>query len=201
MGLSKDIEDLAAGITGKDEDPPPLPGVLVSGEHDRIFQNSHRYALDAGIEKEWLWMSVKGILTEHEIEWLKAIKRHSQDRQFGYVYVGSRWMPPLADRMASMAGALVRNFIRARVSPVHEVIDQMNEGELAPYTCLFIPDFSAGQTMPSWRVSILFDVLMDRRLKGLQTVVAVRSMKDLGSSYGEHVKEFLEEHYIEHERS
>ena len=90
--------------------------------------------------------------------------------------------------MAAIAGALVRNFIRARVITLGAVLDEIAEDGPPEATCLLIPNFftpkAEGGTIATWQVSALYDLLVRRGAQSLQTVICCPSIEQLGMEYG-----------------
>ena len=101
--------------------------------------------------------------------------------------------------MYALAGALVRNFVRARVITVNSVIDQSQHGRAPEATCLLIPNFFLGKAdgggLPAWQVAILYDVLLARSAQGLQTVVYVSSLDLMKKEYGFNFTRLIQTNY------
>jgi hypothetical protein len=176
----------------KPSHPAYQTGVLNPEVHARLVADIDRIALDAGIPKRWIWTPVADVLEDHEVEWLRTFRRQEKA---GRAYIGLSFTPDLETRMAAMAGALVRNFIRARVMTANQVIDALADKAMPHLTCLLIPNLYAESGQPQWRVNLLHDLLIDRRNRELQTVVGVTSVKDLERDYGASMASFIKSHY------
>lgn len=169
---------------------PYASGVLDEDVHGQLVRDIDRIARDAGIAKSWIWTPAGKVLSEAEVSWLKKFR---SDERCGLAYVGSDF--EVETRMSAIAGALTRNFIRSRVMTANAVIDAMSEGDLPPLTCLLIPNFFADGGQPTWRVNLLYDLLLDRMAKGQKTVLGITSLKDMEASYGSPVRKFVQAHY------
>ena len=66
-------------------------------------------------------------------------------------------------------------------------------------SCLLVPNFFVEKgkvtTNGHWRSAALLDALVTRHLKGLQTVLYVSSIDDMGMDYGTALKCHIEQHY------
>jgi len=102
--------------------------------------------------------------------------------------------------MAALAGALVRNFVRARVMTLGKVLDAMAKHEEVEATCLLIPNFhlskNEGGNIASWQVQHLHDLLVQRGQSGLQTVVYVSDFDSLRHDFGFALSRLIETNYI-----
>lgn len=162
--------------------------VLDPKVHDRLVANLDAYAADAGIHPRFIWTSAKGTLTDEESAWAKAIRQHMASGQsLGLCYFGGE---SVLERMSLMAGWMTRNFIRARVSVVSQVLEGLQEGDgdLQTISCLLIPNFhvsnAEGGILNTRQVAQLYDLLTARASVGVQTVIRASSPKELASDYG-----------------
>ena len=98
-------------------------------------------------------------------------------------------------RCQSMAAALVRNYVDARVIPLNTLIEGNINGNHAPSpTVLLIPNLfmsAMGKNIPAWRVQAMYDVLLERSTKSKPTVAYVEDLKGLVTMYGEPFRDFL----------
>jgi hypothetical protein len=180
---------------------PYATGVLHEAHHSRLVADLDRFAADAGIQPRWLWQSMIGVCSSEEIEFFKAFHRNRvEGNKIGLCYVGKKFDPHVDTRMASMTAALVRNFVRARIMTVGDVLDILKDNDRPEATCLLIPNFffskTEGGDVASWRTAALLDMLYNRQMSGLHTVIAVSSIKLLASEYGEQFGSFIDEHFL-----
>ena len=179
---------------------PYASGVLHKQHHERLVAGIDGFARDAGIQPKWIWTRLADTCGPEEVEWVTKFRRHQADGEsFGLCYL--RKSPDAAPdvRMAAIAGALVRNFVRARVMTLGTVLDLLAAGEPVEATCLLIPNFflakNEGGTIAPWQVSALYDLLTHRGSMGLQTVISASSMVELGSEYGNAFSALVRNHY------
>lgn len=178
---------------------PYASKVLDPKVHDRLVANLDAYAADAGIHPRFIWTSAKGVLTEEESAWAKAIRHHiASGQSFGLCYFGDGIV---LERMSLMAGWMTRNFIRARVSVVSQVLEGLQHGDddLQTLSCLLIPNFhvakSEGGILNTRQVAQLYDLLTARASIGVQTVVRASSPKDLADDYGSAMSRLIAEQF------
>ena len=171
-------------------------GVLVPGVHDRIVADIENVALDALIQPEYIWTKLDPSQYGSDVvSYVRRFKFHRQEGTHGLV-LGKTCENP-EDTMAAIAGALVRNFIRARVCTLNQVVESSANGSLQDVSCLLIPNFYTGSikagkdAQAAWRVAALHDVLVARHAAGLQTVVYVSDMNELTQEYGMAVRRHL----------
>jgi hypothetical protein len=180
---------------------PYASGVLDKEVHARLVADLDNVAHDAGILPHWIWTPLGGLdLTEKEVTWLKRFRFHNAHEKGGLMIIGrSPTNLPVELRMAALAGALTRNFIRARMMTVNAFIDLVNDGDVPDMSCILIPNFhvekAQGGSMPAWRVALLLDGLMQRHGEGLQTVLGVTGLDELGADYGAAMQRFLKSNY------
>lgn len=96
-----------------------------------------------------------------------------------------------------MVGALIRNFIDARVRPTSQAITRIGPiEESPPASCsvLFLPDLCIGaNSQPDWFVRETTSLFLERSAAGKQTVAYVRSLDMLRQVYGDTLSELLSE--------
>lgn len=166
---------------------PYLSGVLKAGIHDRLVADIDNYAIDAGILPSWISLPLSETCSQAEVKWVRRFNFHKLEGHTGLVLQGTD--VDFADRMAAIAGALVRNFIRARVITVSRLMEEIEAGEPPhQYTCLLIPNFYIGKSnggmLAEWKAARLLDFLLERHMAGKQTVVSVSNLNHLTTEYG-----------------
>lgn len=177
---------------------PYATGVLKKEHHGRLVADLANIAMDAAIRPHWIYTSLLEVGSEAEVSWVKSFRANVNAGVSGLCIVGKN-VPKVEDRMSAIAGALVRNFIRAKVVTVASLIEQHEEGATPDPTCLLIPNFFIGKTMggdlPTWRIAKLHDILVERHMSGRQTVLYVTDMKNLAAEYGTPMAGLIESHY------
>lgn len=178
---------------------PYASGVLVKDVHERIVADIGNVARDASIKPSWIWTSLGVICDETVIDWVRKFRQHAQNGTSGLCFTGKDPDPPIADRMAAIAGALIRNFVRPKVLTLNSLLDAAQDGEIPDMSCVLVPNFFVGKAgagkLVDWKVQQLYDALTFRHTHGLQTVLYVTEMDALAVEYGLSVKKHIEAHY------
>ena len=177
---------------------PYATGVLDPMEHDRMVADIAKIARDANLRPEWIWARIEQHCSAGEIEWVRRFPFHAREGRAGLCLVGKHPEPGIEDRMSAIAGTLVRNFVRARLLTVSQMITAVDAGQPPEMSCLLVPNFFLGKTEASvadWRLALLLDGLLHRKLRGLQTVLYVTDLAALGKEYGMALRRHVERHY------
>ena len=179
---------------------PYASGVLSKEHHDRLVAGIEGFARDAGIQPKWIWTALANTCGPDEVDYVRKFKRHQAGGEVhGLCYLRKSRDAAPEVRMAAIAGALVRNFVRARVMTLGTVLDLLAAGEPVEATCLLIPNFfvakTQGGTIAPWQVSALYDLMTHRGSMGLQTVIAASSIAEMGSEYGSAFTAMVRNHF------
>jgi hypothetical protein len=175
MGLkvnppSKVVQSIASpekvGATGHVQD---LNSMLNVHDHDRIIKDIGSVCKRAGIPEKYLRHSATKYCRPAEIKWLAEFYETGHP---GLVITGDRGL----ERCMSLAGALLRNYVDARVLTIESAL----EGFTPPQaTCMFIPNFyttASGKTTPGWKLNKLYDLMLSRFQGDQPTVVWVEHL-------------------------
>jgi len=152
---------------------------LVTERHERLLGDADYYAALAGIEPEWLWQPLSPHVGVREYEW---VRRAKASPTAGLVLAGdpADGAPP-PERLAAMAGALVRAFVDARVRTLKTALDDPGARDC---TVLLVPDFfPAARKLPGWVKQEAASLLMARA--GKKTVVYVADLDAALAEFGE----------------
>lgn len=179
---------------------PYASGVLLPDVHGRLVANLGFYAADAGVSVDKLWTSLHTLKPPQEVfDYLKAFRRQTMNGVNGLVFHGENPDCDVLDLMGLMAAVLVRNFTRARLMPVSELLDYIEEHGQPQHTCLLIPDFHVGAATNAvaskHRISRLVEVLVSRQQSGLQTILYAPSLNGLKLEYGAMIARHLQARY------
>lgn len=161
--------------------------------HGELIRDAAMYARLAGIKREWLWQPLSAHVGENEIKWVKAYRMLADRGVRGLLYTGSAH--GVNDRMQAMVGALIRNFIDARIRPTSQAITRIGPIEESPparCSVLFLPDLCTGPgAQPEWFVRETISLFMERESAGKQTVAYVRDLDMVRAVYGDTLYELL----------
>ena len=127
-----------------------LPGRLVQGVHDPLVAEIDRIANEAGISVR----DVTGAdyhLTDIELTYLKGFRRVGMTGALGIIYIGQH-DPATGLRCRSVCGALLRNFITARLIVREELVSELFDHRRQPNAELVaVPDFAYKDAPPATR--------------------------------------------------
>lgn len=167
-------------------------GILDKKEHSRIIADFERVCTTAGIQGHFLYESMTKYCGPKEVEWVKKFWTYKAEGVAGLLLQG---VSRPDTRCQSIAAALIRNYIDARVIPLNQLIDStQNENKVPSPTVLLIPNLfmlALGKNLPAWRIQAIYDVLLERSTKSKPTVAYVEDMKGLVGLYGEPFHDFL----------
>jgi hypothetical protein len=159
--------------------------------HDRLVADLDHYAHQAGIQPHYIWTPLANTCNAMEVAWIRSFLSEEKD---GLILSGPNPDPSIESQLSAMAGALVRNFINARVMTLNQFLDATGSGNTPDQTCLFIPNFFvekgtagagvSGSSLPAWRLNLLLDGLTSRALDGNKTVIYVSDPKQMRMEYG-----------------
>jgi hypothetical protein len=170
---------------------PPMAGhadVYAAGKlnpatHFRLVEDLERIAREAGVSPR----DITGqdySLTDVEKKYLIGFKRTHLTGKLGIIYVGQH-DPSVLNRSRSIVGALLRNFITARLAPREVLINSLfhNAGKVKA-DLVAVPDFHYADAPAATRRA-LSSWIMDRVARGQQTVLGVPNPKVLNELFGD----------------
>lgn len=181
---------------------PYASGVLDKEHHDRLVANLPGYARDAGIQPHWITRKLADTCGKAEVDYVRKFNIHRAECVIqGLCFVRSTPDADPYDRMAAIAGALVRNFVRARVMSLTTVADLLWNREEIVATALLIPNFYLSQdegagSLAKVHVQSLYDLLLQRGQGGLQTVIYATSLTGMAKEYGTAFSRLVDGHFL-----
>ena len=158
--------------------------------HAQLLADIEGYTRTAGIPEHFVWTSIHQYCGEDEIDYVLSIKKslHERDGEvIGMVYVGNVDGAPVNERMMSIAGVCLRNYINAKVMTVQKILEAIKSGNMpANVSVLLIPNFyDKDAQIAKWQVPELLGMLYDRQQQGKHTILHVSNMKELKAEYGD----------------
>lgn len=177
--------------------------ILSREYHDRLLANVGGFARVANIPVHFVWAKLSDYCTEEDLNW---VRRMRAGKDTGLVYVGYQKQNKKTDvpvtiesRMMAITGALLRNYIDARVMPLQSVLNHLQNETMPSPTVLLIPNFflssNDGGKIAPWDISSLLGLLYTRMAQDLKTVLYVSDFKELEKQYGTSFKDHLLAHY------
>lgn len=177
---------------------PYATNVLNKAVHGRLVADLETYAQDARIQPEAIWTPLAKMCGKEEIDYVRRFKFHRSEDTFGLAFIGKAPNVDIDGKMQAIAGALVRNFIRARVMVMTQLFDAIDEEGIPEMSALLLPNFhstNASGAKSSWKIANILDVLMHRRSLGLQTIIYTPDLDALGLDYGSGVRRLIMQNY------
>ncbi len=180
-------------------------GTIDEVAHEMLLADIEGYTRTAGIPEHFVWTPVTQYCeTEEEMDYIMSIKKrlHNKDGEIiGMVYIGDVDGAAINERMMSIAGVCLRNYINAKVMTVQDVLLAMKQDEMpSNVSVLLIPNFFAtrkdGGHIADWEVSSLLGMLYKRQQDGKDTVLHVSSKTDLAAEYGTSFKKHLDGKFV-----
>ncbi len=173
-------------------------------QHIQLLSDIAGYTRTAGIPEHYVWTSATTYCGAAELEYINNIKKSLTDRDglnIGMVYVGDVDGAAINERMMSIAGVCLRNYINAKVMTVQAVIDALKQGTMpSNVSVLLIPNFfssrKSGGRIAEWEVANLLGLLYQRQQDGKHTVLHVSNMKELAMEYGESFEKHLQSKFV-----
>ncbi len=161
--------------------------------HAELIRDVGMYSRLAGVRREWLWQRLADYAGEKEIRYVSSYRKLRDRGIQGLLYVGAS--SGVTDRMQAITGALVRNFVDARIRPTSQAITRIGPiDESPPATCsvLLLHDLCVGKgKQPDWFVREVTAMFMEREAAGLQTIAYARSLDLVKEVFGETLWEML----------
>lgn len=181
---------------------PWASGVLKKRVHQPLVRDLERLSLQAGIAPHWVCQSLKGHVGDSELDWVRRFRKWRSKRGLLYLgpYAPDGAAEDVGDRMAALCGALIRNFIDARVRSTEEVLE---EDRARFWTCLLLPSFctEGDSALRRDQRRSVADLLLTRSTAGLQTVVYAPSYEAVAAAYGDTVRQVVERRFLTVETS
>lgn len=171
-----------------------MTSLLDPVRHERLIRDINHIREVANIPLEYLETSMHPLCGVEEVEWVKAFHKN-RATQAGLLLVG---LSEGERHALSICGALVRNFVDARVVPLNTLLNAAESDSLPEPTVMVVPNFYQnlfGKALPAWKVSTLYDVLLSRFTAGKPTVLVIDSFESMSGNYGQSLVDHLKSHY------
>ena len=177
---------------------PYETGVLMQEVHERLVADIEHIADAAAIQKRWIWTPLAGVVGEPVVQWVRTFRKHSQMNLSGLCLIGPK-PQDAAMQVSAVTGALIRNFIDARVMTCAQIYERAKSGEVPNPTCLLISNFFLGEShgikLASWEIAALQDLLFDRHMRGQSTVIYATNLDAMASEYGSAITQLVQANY------
>jgi hypothetical protein len=170
--------------------------VLHDVQHARIVADIDHICEVAGVQKKFLFLSMVDFCTKKEVDWVRKFNQYQQEGVAGLVLEG---VAKPDTKCQAIAAAFIRNFMDARVIPLNTLLDMQEQKSVPHPTVLIIPNLfvvAAINNLSAWKIQAIYDLLLDRSIKGKASVVYVEDLKSLANHYGKPFADFLKESFL-----
>lgn len=169
-------------------------------EHSRLIADLEGICTTANVQQIYVHQSMSKFCSPTEIKWVADFRENRAMGVGGLLLTGV-----LGERYQAIAGALLRNFIDARVVSVNQLVAASNSNgkhvvEIPDPTVLVIPNLfvsSYGKAMTSWQIQALYDILLGRLTSNRPTVAYIESVAGLSEAFGVVFAEHLTTHFVQ----
>lgn len=164
--------------------------------HSRLIADLQSVCETANVPSQYVEESAVPYVSKGVLQWLKDFPVHRKAGR-GLLLTGVQPIAP-EKQMLAICGALLRNFIDARVMLLHRLIDDAKEGHSANPSVLLIPNLhlkTVGKALPDWQVQYVYDLLLSRRVQGKLTCAYVEDLKSLEAIYGAAFSRHLQDNF------
>lgn len=167
-------------------------GCLDPVYHARLIEMLYDVSRQARVKEQYITTSASEWCSPAELGWLQAFQMDNISKS-GLVVVNRR---NSINVMSAMVGALVRNYIDARVVMTHELIDM----EPREITAIAVPNFylhsiNAG-SVAKWEAPMILEWLWARYSAGRKNILFVENLASMRNEYGTAISDFLLENYV-----
>lgn len=164
--------------------------------HERLLSDLTQVVETAGVPAAAVWSRLSEYCTPEEVEWVRSLRSPADS---GLVFTGDGFKVLVSDKMTTITGVCLRNYTDARVITVQDAVRRLKDDSMPTPTVLLIPNFcqekANGGDMPSWEVTNLMGMLINRMNSGQKTILYVSSMATLQKQYGEAFRSLIEAKY------
>lgn len=165
--------------------------------HRGIIADMPHILSTANIPEKYIHASMlNGECGPAEIDFIKHFKRYRAEGLGGLAIVGVDTAPT---RMMEMCGALLRNFIDARIVTTIQLLDAFKAGNVPEPSVMMIPNFFVNPIgkwgLHAFEIQKLHDLLLSRLTANKPTVIYVEDMDVLKQTYGTAFASFIKGQY------
>lgn len=159
--------------------------------HKRLIADLDNVSSVAGVQVRFLEDPMAKYCGAKEIDWVKNFNKYRSNGVPGLVLEG---VPNPDSRCQAIGGALLRNFIDARVIPLGTLLDAQQNGTAPNPTVLLVPNLFIKMTdkgVPAWRMQNMYDLLLHRAVHNKPSVLYIQNKEDFGKVFGAACVDFL----------
>ena len=171
--------------------------VLNYERHWRMVQNLPFYAEQAGVPEYFIYHSCLDILSDDEQAYIQNFEEHPEENISGGYFLGG---DDYIDKMYSMIGVLLRNYISAKFMTLQDLIKAIKAGHPPKDRLVCIPNFaldkSEGGNVPAWELANVLGWMLNQHSHGKQVIIYVEHMQHVSDQYGKVLRNHIENHFV-----
>jgi hypothetical protein len=167
--------------------------VLDPVRHARLLDDLDHVCALANVKKSYVRESMTVFCDSTEVDYVVNFRVYREESP-GLLLVGKK---NSEERCMAIAGALIRNFIDARVITLTALLDAADAKAVPEPTVMIIPNLfqkSYGKQYSAWQLAIIYDILLNRWTTNRPTVLALEDLTALQQAYGlsfaDHLKKY-----------
>jgi hypothetical protein len=166
--------------------------VLDKDEHSRLLSNLEEMLHIAGIQEKFFRSSMKEYCGQKEVDWVTNYRQYVKNGVPGLVLEN---ISNPDSRCQAITGALLRNYIDARVYPLNHLLDLQQLRDTPDPSVLVVPNLfikMSDKGIPVWKMQSMYDLLLNRAVHNRSSVVYIEDKKEMQKIYGTPIINFLE---------
>ncbi len=172
-----------------------MNSVLDPEKHKRLLADLPGICSVARIPQRYVHETMVGRNSDEEIDFVRHYRTHLDAAIPGLVIVGAT---NPQERCMGIVGALLRNYIDARLWTVNDLLDKTMGAQEATVLC--IPDFFVGtkhgKQFASHEIRRIHSALIGRQAVNRMTVLCINDGQGVMETYGSMIHSMLSEGFI-----
>lgn len=170
-------------------------GVLNYEKHYNLVLNIESFSIKAGISPDYIFKrKVIDFFPKQAIIKIADFKQWDIDYKSGLI-LSSGLKNPI-DACSSLVGGFIRVKKTARLITLQTLMAYIKDRESLNQEVLIIPNFyTNGATLLPYLIDGINAFLIERKVKGMKTIVYVHDMKGMRNTYGDSLTDFLNFNY------
>lgn len=168
--------------------------ILDSYDHGPLIADIERVCEVANVPERYLHQGISRHCGKQEKDWVKQF--HTNRSHYAGLLLNGNGNPEA--RCFAICGALLRNFIDARVLSLNMLLSAVQQRECPDPTVMIIPNLfigGAGKSLGAWQIRVAHDLLISRFAVRKPTVLYVDNLDFAAITLGDVFYEFLRTHY------
>ena len=163
-------------------------GILNLQRHEQLLLMLEQAAERAGVPVGAICRHLRDYVGDDEREWCRKILASRSQPPSGMLYVG-KWKD-VNNRMDGIAGALVRNFVDARVMTIGRALEERPTSMV-----LLMPNFCTTTKQAGWQAERVADLVLERLHTNRTSILYATTVADVQNVYGKALSDMLHDRF------